>query len=265
MLQDFSSHVNQRRSRWKATTLEVWDIYHAGCQFDAASAGRPGAANRASEVLRAMLKITRQRGKLGENVPDACANITRNTRRPIGRYLDQEELRRLGAVLDRHQQSHPWRLAALRLLGFTEARLSEGVNLRWDEIGALAEADGRAREDRAAHDLARAGSAKAARFASQHRGQGGVPRRPLRDSRAFQGVMNGVCLPTVGKLLGHRRLATTALHARLDDNPLQAAAEKAAGRIANRWVSTPSTRTARTTFDRACPHGNALANLYATG
>ena len=44
--------------------------------------------------------------------------------------------------------------------------------------------------------------------------------------------MNGVGLPTVGGLLGHKRLATTGIYAHLDDNALQAAAEKAAGRIA---------------------------------
>ena len=73
-----------------------------------------------------------------ESVPDACANITPNPRRPVARYLDEEEFRRLGAVLDRRRESHPWRVAALRLLSLTGARLSEVVNLRWDEIGALA-------------------------------------------------------------------------------------------------------------------------------
>lgn len=44
--------------------------------------------------------------------------------------------------------------------------------------------------------------------------------------------MNGVGLPTVGRLLGHRRLATTAICAHLDDAVLQDAAEQAPGRIA---------------------------------
>ena len=44
--------------------------------------------------------------------------------------------------------------------------------------------------------------------------------------------MNGVDLPTVGRLLGQRRLETTAIYAHLDDAALQGAAEKAAGRIA---------------------------------
>ena len=44
--------------------------------------------------------------------------------------------------------------------------------------------------------------------------------------------MNGGGLPTVGRLLDHRRLPRIAIYAHLDDNALQAAAEKAAGRIA---------------------------------
>ena len=44
--------------------------------------------------------------------------------------------------------------------------------------------------------------------------------------------MNGFGLPIVGRLLGHKRLATTAIYAQLDDAAVRAAAEKAAGRIA---------------------------------
>ena len=44
--------------------------------------------------------------------------------------------------------------------------------------------------------------------------------------------MNGVGLPTVGWLLGHRRIAMTASYAHLDDNAFQAAAAQAAGVIA---------------------------------
>ena len=44
--------------------------------------------------------------------------------------------------------------------------------------------------------------------------------------------MNGVGLPTVGRLLGHRRRATTAIYAHLDDTALQDAAAQAGGVIA---------------------------------
>ena len=42
-----------------------------------------------------------------------------------------------------------------------------------------------------------------------------------RHTWASQGVMNGVGLTTVGRLLGHRRRETTAIYAHLDDGALQ--------------------------------------------
>ena len=48
-------------------------------------------------------------------------------------------------MLDGHADEHPWPVAALRLLTLTGARLSEVLNLRWDEIGALSEGGGSAR------------------------------------------------------------------------------------------------------------------------
>ena len=158
LFRDFAARYRERRkSRWKPSSLTTFDIYwrnrlmpHFGtlrlnaidharvsAWFDAASAEKPGAANRAFEILRAMLAAARQWGELGEHVPDACANIAKNRRKPVARYLDREELERLGAVLDRHAGEHPWHVAALRLLTLTGARLSEAINLRWDQIGEL--------------------------------------------------------------------------------------------------------------------------------
>ena len=96
--------------------IDAIDHKRVSAWFDAASVDKPGAANRALENLRAMLKSARQWGDLGEYVPDACANIVRNPRRSVARYLDSSELERLGAVLDRHQEEHPWPVAAIRLL-----------------------------------------------------------------------------------------------------------------------------------------------------
>ena len=44
--------------------------------------------------------------------------------------------------------------------------------------------------------------------------------------------MNGVGLPTVGRPLGHRRRATTAIYAHLDDDALQDTAAQAVNVIA---------------------------------
>ena len=155
---DFAARYRERRKhRWKPSSLETYDIYmrnrlmpHFGrvrldaidharvsAWFDAASADRPGAANRAFEILRAMLAAARQWGELGEHIPNACANIVRDPCRPVARYLDRVELERLGAVLDRHREDHPWPGAATQLLTLTGARLSEIIHLKWDEIGEL--------------------------------------------------------------------------------------------------------------------------------
>ena len=190
------------------------------------------------------------------------ANIVRNPRKAVARYLDEDELARLGAVLDGHANEHPWPVAALRLLTLTGARLSEVLNLRWDEIGALSAVGGSARiEDsktgprtiwlgpEAAKPVASLPRADGAArvfpddlttdrlyvFWCGIREEAGLPGLRIHDCRhtyASQGIMNGVGLPTVGRLLGHRRLATTAIYAHLDDATLHTAAEWAAGRIA---------------------------------
>ena len=283
VFRDFAARYRERRKDvWKPSSLETFDIYMRGrllpvfgrlrldtidrarvsAWFDAASAERPGAANRAFDILRAMLKTARQWGEIGEHVPDACANIAVNPKKPVARYLDKDEIAQLGAVLDRHAGDRPWQVAALRLLALTGARLSEAVNLRWDEIAALSEDGASARiEDsktgprtiwlgpeaaKLVAELPRTEGAErvfpedltAGRlytFWCRIREEARLPGLRIHDCRhtwASQGIMNGVGLPTVGRLLGHRRLATTAIYAHLDDNALQVAAERAAGRIA---------------------------------
>ena len=84
-------------------------------------------APRVAEIARA---TARQWGEIGEHVPDACANIVKNPRRSVARYLDRAESERLGAVLDRRREQHPWPVAAIRLLTLTGARFSEVINLK---------------------------------------------------------------------------------------------------------------------------------------
>ena len=86
------------------------------------------------------LAAAREWGDLGEHVPDACANIVRNPRRPVARFLGRDELARLGAALDRHRAAYPMAVAAIRLLTLTGARLSEVLNLTWEEIGESGDA-----------------------------------------------------------------------------------------------------------------------------
>ena len=268
----------QRKSRWKPSSLETYDIYmrnrimpHFGrlrldaidharvsAWFDAASADKPGAANRAYEILRAMLNTARQWGEIDDSVADACAHVVKNPSKPVARHLSRDELNRLGAVLDRHQASDPWPVAAIRLLILTGARLSEVVNLKWEEIGELSEDGSTARladsktgprtiwlgpdavqlidqlprdhqsvrvfpGDLTADDVYRVWC--------KLREQAQLPGVRIHDCRhtwASQGLINGIGLPTVGRLLGHRNRRTTAIYAHLDDAALSDAATKVA-------------------------------------
>ena len=268
----------QREGRWKPSSVETYDIYmrnrlmpHFGqlrldaidhacvsAWFDAASAEKPGAANRAYEILRAMLNTARQWGELDDSVPDACAHIVKNRPKSVARYLSREELKRLGTVLVRHQMSDPWPVAAIRLLILTGARLSEVVNLKWDELGELSEngsaarlADSKTgprtiwlgpdavqligrlpRDDQSVRvfpsDLT---ADHVYRFWCNVREQARLPGVRIHDCRhtwASQGLINGVGLPTVGRLLGHRNRRTTAIYAHLDDAALSDAAAQVA-------------------------------------
>ena len=283
LFRDFAARYRERREqRWKPSSLRTFDVYlrsrlmpHFGkmrldaithervsAWFDAASTDKPGAANRAFDILRAMLVAARQWGELGEHVPDACANIVKNPSRLVARFLDRDELERLGAALDRRREDHPWPVAAIRLLMLTGARLSEIVNLKWDEIGEPGDDGMSARLDdsktgprtiwlgpEAAELLAalprpegrervfpeNLTSQRLYSFWCGIREEAGLPGLRIHDCRhtwASQGVMNGVGLTTVGRMLGHRNRETTAIYAHLDDAALRDAAAQAASVIA---------------------------------
>ena len=61
--------------------------------FDAASKDRPGAANRAFEILRSMMFRAEEWG-LRERGTNPCLGIKKNPRNCIARFLDADELAR---------------------------------------------------------------------------------------------------------------------------------------------------------------------------
>ena len=102
--------------------------------FDAASKDKPGAANRAFEILRATMFRAEERGLL-ERGSNPCLGIAKNPRNHLARFLDKDELARLGRALDTGEAEWPGTVAASRLLALTGWRHSEVLNLCWRDIG----------------------------------------------------------------------------------------------------------------------------------
>ena len=222
--------------------------------FDAASRDKPGAANRAFEILRSMMFRAEEWG-LRERDSNPCLGIVKNPRNHVARFLDIDELARLGRALNAREAEWPEAVAAIRLLALTGCRRGEVVTLRWRDIevdainlrdsktgpravplgeAARAEIDAvpgmrrpdaflfpKLAEGRYSHSLVVCWRAVCADAKL-----GRLRLHDLRHTAASQAVMSGENLPLVGKLLGHRRHRTTASYAHLADEHLIEAAER---------------------------------------
>ena len=247
----------RRRARDMLARIGPEDV---AAWFDAASRDKRGAANRAFEILRAMLFRAEEWG-LRERGTNPCLGIRKNPRKNVARFLDADELARLGCVLDANEARWPDTVAAIRLLALTGCRRSEVLNLRWRDIGADAlnlsdSKTGRRSvplgEAARAHIAALPGARDPGAFVFPRHAEGKglwvltncwrtvcadarlgrLRLHDLRHTAASQAIMAGENLPLVGKLLGHRRHRTTAGYAHLDDAHLVEAAEKVGTLIA---------------------------------
>ena len=228
--------------------------------FDAVSREKPGAANRAFEILRSMMFRAEEYG-FRERGTNPCIGIRKNPRCNVARFLDTGELARLGRALDAREAEWPEAVAAIRLLALTGCRRGEVLNLRWCDIGdgamtlpdsktgprtvrlgeaaqAVVEALPGPRHPDAFLFPRLAGGRHAHRVVAcwhavcDDANLSKVRLHDLRNTAASQAVMSGENLPLVGKLLGHRRHETTAGYAHLDDRHLVEAAETVGHKIA---------------------------------
>jgi integrase len=235
----------------------------------------PTRANRVRALLSHMMATAELWGErpLGTN-PCGAVKPYRETKRE--RFLSVQELRRLGAVLSRFEKASkveartatpkltPFGLAAIRLLIFLGARLSEVLKLRWAEIDtktktaripasktgaktlflnppALAVLKEIPRVSGCPYVIAgrKPGEALTV-FGLEQVWQGvraeagleDVRLHDLRHSFASVAVAGGATLPVIGALLGHSQPSVTARYAHLAASPLVAASSSVAGRIA---------------------------------
>ena len=201
---------------------------HRAAWFDPQSRDKPGAANRAFEILRAMMFRAEEWG-LRERGSDPYLGIAKNPRKQVARFLDTDELAWLGHALDAHEAPWPEAVAAIRLLALTGCRRSEVLHLRWRNIGvdALNLLFPRHAEGRGIWILTNCW-----RTICADARLGRLRLHGLRHTAASQAVMAGENLPLVGKLLGHRRHLTTAGYAHLADAHHVEAADRVGSIIA---------------------------------
>ena len=224
----------------------------------------PYAANRTIGILSAVFTAAELWGLRPEGT-NPCRYVKRFREKRRERFLSDEEYRRLGAVLREAESTGAVAasaVAAIRLLMLTGCRLSEIMTLRWENV-ALESAELRLPDSKTGAKTVHLGAAAVVMLRGIARVEGNpwviTGRRPgsrvaslhypwaiirkragledvrlhdLRHSFASGGLLVGEGLPMIGKLLGHSQVQTTARYAHLADDPVKAAADRIAGRIA---------------------------------
>ena len=183
------------------------------------------------------------------------------------RFLTPEEYRRLGRVLKEAEADGsvwPPAIAAIRLLVLTGCRHSEIVSLRWDDVDRAA-GELRLRDAKAGPRMVPLTEPVSAVLAGIRREPGNpwviVGQKPgtrlsglrnywhsirekaglddvrlhdCRHSFASRALALGEGLPTIGKLLGHRKISTTARCAHLMRDAEKVAATRVGAHLASR-------------------------------
>ncbi len=218
----------------------------------------PAMANRTVKILSSMYSLAEAWDRIppGRN---PCRSVRRYKTRSRERFLTPDEFRRLGRVLRNAETDGsvwPPAIAALRLLMLTGCRKSEILTLRWDDVDRTA-GELRLRDAKAGPRMVPltapvrtvldriprvsgtpwvlvgqrqgTGLTKLDNYWQSIRARAGlddVRIHDLRHSYASKALALGESLPTIGKLLGHRKVGTTARYAHLMRNAEKEAATR---------------------------------------
>ena len=252
-------HILPRLGRKPALSVDhaaVSAFHHSLCRT-------PSAANRAVEMLFRIYRAAEERELIPEG-SNPCRQIAKNRQRRHERFLTDGEFHRLGEALDgAEERGGPAMYAAMaiRLLLLTGCRKSEILGLHWDRV------DLEAREARlpdsktgprtvqlspaAVEVLARIPRADGnphvipgalngnpmtglQRYWTRIRERAVLEDMRLHDCRhsfASRALALGESLPTIGKLLGHSQVQTTARYAHLARDSVHEAARRVSGSI----------------------------------
>ena len=231
--------------------------------------GVPYQANRTLAVLRKFFNWAEQHGQRPDG-SNPCRHVEKFPENKRERFLSEAELARLGEVLAAAEgRESLYFLALVRLLVFTGARLGEWLGARWEwidlERGVVRLPDSKTGAKNVylnppALDVlaslprlagnphvivgAKPGAALAKpekqwRRLRKAAGLHDVRLHDLRHSHASVGAAAGLSLPVIGALLGHSQPGTTARYAHLSTDPLRAASDIIANRIAAAMQGKP--------------------------
>ncbi len=239
--------------------------------FDEYSRTAPGGANHAMKLLRRILNHAVLCSQIRTN---PTHGIKRNPRPKLTRFLSRKEIRRLHRALDRLTGTRPSRAQQadiIRLLLLTGCRKSEIRTLRWQDVDGNTVNLGDAKTGPRRVILnapARAILERQPRTGSAWVFPSPLDRRQplsrnlslwysvrkeaqiedvrlhdLRHTFASHAVLQGVPLPVVSRLLGHRRPSMTLRYAHVGDRETEAAAERIGAAIARALAGTAKSLT----------------------
>jgi len=254
-----NKHVLPMLGKWKLRDITREDIK----RFHLSMKHAPYSANRTLALLSHMFNTAEDWGLRAEN-SNPCRRVKKYEERSRERFLSQRELARLGralAVVDRAGKA-PYEAAAIRLLLFTGARLSEILTLEWKFVDFTARLlrlpDSKtgaktialpppaiellqSLERQEGNPFVICGYKEGAHLVNLQKpwrrirkaaGLNDVRIHDLRHSFASVGAAGGMSLPLIGALLGHSQASTTHRYAHFADDPRLAAADKVAATIA---------------------------------
>ena len=241
----------------------------------------PGAANRTLALLSKMFNLA-ERWELRPDGSNPCRHVDKYPERKLNRFLSETELSRFAEALEEAERNKieiPSVIAAIRLLLFTGARLSEILTLRWEDVDldaqclrlpdsktgpkqiylsapALQVLSNIERDPKNPYVIV--GRKPKSHLVNLRKPWGRIRKQAgledvrlhdLRHSFASMAVAGGLSLPVIGALLGHTQPATTARYAHLADDPLRQAANIAGGRIAAAMTNRQQTNHNASTDD----------------
>jgi integrase len=256
-------HVSSRLKGRPVGSIERADIARLHHEM----ADRPYQANRTIAMLSKVFSWAEKHG-LRATSENPCRFIEKYTEAKRERFLSPQELTRLGSSLAASKEN-PYAIAAVRLLLFTGARLSEILTLRWDAVD-LEGGTARLAQSKTGPQTLYLNAPALQVLTTLPRFQGNpfaicgerpnahlvnlqkpwrairlvadlndVRLHDLRHTFASVGVGGGASLHMVGALLGHSQPQTTDRYAHLAADPLRAASDAIARRIATALNNEP--------------------------